>query len=241
MIGYFDIHSHILPGVDDGAKDIEQTQRMLHIALEEGIRRIIATPHFEMGNHNTEEATLKKALEQAQDKALQLDQNFQLFLGNEILYSMDIIEALKRGEALTMAGSRYILVEFLPQVSYSELREGLNRCIQSGYIPILAHAERYLTLVRDISHVEEIMNLGAYIQLNLSSILGGVMNARANFCKKLLNRDMVHFLATDAHGDKIRAPYMKEAIAFLIKRYGESYVQGLLWDNPMKMLKDQYI
>ena len=240
MIGYIDIHSHILPGVDDGARDIEQTCRMLRTAYKEGIRCIIATPHFELGKKNMDPKQLREILEQVRLEASRIGEDLEIKLGNELLYSNDIIEALQHGEALTISNTRYILVEFLPGISCKELSRALNRCIYAGYIPILAHAERYECL-KELNEVETIIQMGVYIQINLSSILGGLMNAKANFCKKLLQNEWVHFVGTDAHSDTNRGPYAKEAVRRMSKKYGEALVNGLVWDNPSKMLKDQHL
>jgi len=140
---YIDIHSHILPGIDDGSKSMEETIRMLHIAAEEKITTIIATPHYEAGGDNPSVEYLKDVLNQVQQEAYKVNKDFRLFLGNELYYSESIVEDLKSGKALTLAGSRYVLVEFSYTVDFRTMYRGINNIIYNGYIPILAHAERY--------------------------------------------------------------------------------------------------
>jgi protein-tyrosine phosphatase len=241
MQSYFDIHCHILPGVDDGAKDMDETRRMLLIAYEEGIRIIAATPHYIVGSKNVEVEGLKAVYEEVNKIAESVQEEFHIILGNELFYSPDIIEALRKGEALTIDGTRYILIEFLPSATFREIRDGLNHCIYSGYIPILAHTERYLCLKKDYELVGNLIKLGAYIQINISSMLKRNLNPMAKFCKKLLKREWVHFLGTDAHGAYERSPQISKVRSYLTRKYGENKVKQLLWDNPMTVLENKHL
>ncbi len=241
MLNYIDIHSHILPGVDDGARDMEQTRQMLAMAYREGCRVMIATPHFEAGRPRKKASELKDILELVRAEASSIGEDFRIELGNELLFSYDIPDALKRGDALTIAGTRYILVEFTPGAAYSSLKEGLRSCVLSGYIPILAHAERYQCLLKHPEDVEELIQAGTYIQLNLSSINGGFLNPAARFCNKLIDRDLVHFIGTDAHGVNSRPPLGKEVISSLYKKYGEALTNRLIRENPERMLTDKHL
>ncbi|MDF2943534.1 MAG: Protein-tyrosine-phosphatase [Herbinix sp.] len=240
MQGYFDIHCHILPGVDDGAKDMDETRRMLLIAYEEGIRIMVATPHFIVGNNNTEVESLKAIYEEVNQIAESSLKGFHIILGNELFYSAGIIEALRTGEALTIDGTRYILVEFEPGATFREIRDGLNHCIYSGYIPILAHVERYQCLKKDYELVGNLVKLGVYIQVNIYSILSR-HNTTRKLCRKLLKKDWVHFLGTDSHGMYGRAPRAEEATTYLTRRYGQNKLRQLLWENPMTMLENKHL
>ncbi|MDF2906420.1 MAG: Protein-tyrosine-phosphatase [Herbinix sp.] len=241
MNGYFDIHNHLLPGLDDGSKSMEETRNMLLQAYEEGIRVITATPHYAAGRSMITADMIRAVLEEVTSTLEEETKEIEIILGNELEYNSEMIAALKSGEALTIDNTRYILVEFKPGDSYSQIRIGLYQCIMSGYIPILAHAERYHCLVKMPGLVEELVKLGAYIQINISSFLGRIFDSRASFCHKLMKRGLIHFLGTDAHGSKKRVPRMKKAIHMIRKRYGKEIVQRLLWDNPMIMLENKLI
>lgn len=241
MQGYFDIHSHILPGIDDGAKDMEETRRMLLIAYEEGIRFIIATPHYIPGKNNMATSRIREIYEEVNQIAEDASKEFRILLGNEIFYSPHIIEALKNEDALTIDNTRYILVEFSSNAAYHQIRDGLNNCIYAGYIPILAHAERYQCLLQNIVLVFELIKLGIYIQINYYCIPRGILDSKARFCYKLLKNEWVHFLGTDSHGADGRAPHAKAAVKTIKKRYGEDTVRKLLWDNPLTMLENKHL
>jgi len=141
-----DIHSHILPGIDDGAKNMQETIEMIDIAVEEGIDVIIATPHYEIG---IDPEFLKKYQEVYNDVLQYIESHeipLQLYQGNEIYYSESIPELLQSGNIHTMNGSRYVLVEFLPSVEYSSMERAFRKLLYAGYWPILAHTERYMAL-----------------------------------------------------------------------------------------------
>lgn len=241
MQNYIDIHSHILPGVDDGAKDMDETRRMLLIAYEEGIRIIVATPHYMTGNNNKSVQSLMELYEEVNRIAESASEDFHVLLGSELFYSPDLIEDLKNGKALTIDGTRFILVEFLPSASYKEIRDGLNQCIYAGFIPILAHCERYQCLLKNPVLVSKLIKLGAYIQVNNSSIPRSILDTKARFCHKLIKNEWVHFLGTDSHGAYERIPRAKETVDSIRKKYGEDTVKQLLWDNPMTMLENKHL
>lgn len=241
MNGYFDIHSHILPGVDDGAKDMEETTRMLSIAYDEGIRIVVATPHYALGDRNASASKIKELFQEVSQMVKNLGKELQIVLGNELFYSSDIIEALRRGDALTIDGTRYILIEFPLNASYRDIRVGLHHCIISGYIPILAHSERYLNLIKQPELVCGLIEMGTYIQINFSHVKGSRTNPKINFCQKLLKNKWVHFIGTDAHDAYERTPHVIKTINYMKKKYGDDIVKQLLWENPMTMLEDKFI
>lgn len=241
MQAYFDIHSHILPGVDDGAKDMDDTRRMLYQAYKEGLRIIVATPHYVAGKENRSVEQLKQVFEQVKQTAHDISDELELILGNELFYNLEMVEALAGKSALTIDGTRYILVEFLPDAPFRKIWEGINHCIFAGYIPILAHAERYRCLLRDYSLVGHLIESGAYIQLNYSAILRKGPDRVARFCRKLLKKSWVHFLGTDMHNPNNRAPCARRAFTFLKMRYGASMARQLLWENPMTMIEDKHL
>lgn len=239
--GFMDLHTHILPGVDDGSKSMEQTVRMLHIAYEEGIRTIIATPHYEAGAKNIEPKQLKLICDQVQDEAWKLDRNMKILLGNEIYYSESVLEALRSGAALTLAGSRYVLVEFSPKESYRNIFQGLTRLTGAGYLPIIAHIERYRCLHKKEDAIVELNNLGCYLQMNCSSLLGGILDTEAMYHRKLIQLGFIHFLGSDCHDDQVRLPCMMKAKKRLHKRCDEGMLNKIFYEHPLKVLENTYI
>lgn len=233
---FIDIHNHILPGIDDGAQDMEISLQMLRIAEKEGINRIILTPHFKPGHRNASPERVRELMEVLQERTA-----IMLYAGNEVFYQRDAVELLDAGEIGTLAGSRYVLAEFLPGEGYEEIRNAAYGLLSGGYLPIIAHAERCQSLVKDRERIGELTRLGAYIQVNTGSIMGRYGLEAKSYTRKLLKRQMVHFVATDAHDTGRRAPAMKECAEYLAKRYGEAYTKRLLIRNPQAVLKDDYL
>lgn len=242
MKEYYDIHTHILPGVDDGARNIGETEEMLRIASEEGIRHIIATPHFAVGDCNPSVAHLMKTLSEVKEAAKRVAPGITITLGNELLDGPGIIPALQAGTALTLAGTRYILVEFMPADSYSKIYHSLRDYIMNGYIPIVAHVERYEELIKQYEDLKEIIKLGAYLQMNAESIIGGIFHRKASYCRRLLEEGYIHFLGSDCHRSDRRVPVMKSALKYLrTDLQGYDSYRGILIDNPAGVLADKYI
>lgn len=237
--GYCDIHSHILYGVDDGAVSIDEVSRILSIAYSEGIRSMVATPHFIADGNNASVKTLHRIYENVLREAKKISPEFQIFLGHELFHSQDVINSLKSGEALTINNGNYVLVEFLPGTSYRNIRYGLQEYLNQGYYPILAHTERYFELMDKPELVHDIVRSGVYIQINFSSLLK--RHSLADFCHKLIKKDLVHFLGTDAHGASVRPPYAKEAATLIRKKHGIHTYERLLWENPTAMLNNTII
>ena len=165
----------------------------------------------------------------------------QLLLGNELYYSDGILKALEAGEALTLADSRYVLVEFSPGEAYQSIYRGLSQLILAGYVPILAHVERYRNLRNQEEQIKDIINLGACIQMNSASLLGGFFNRETSYHKKLLKKGLIHFIASDCHNTGHRPPQMKDTYENLVKSIDSSLLRQIFLDNPMKILEDKYI
>lgn len=239
--GFIDLHTHILPGVDDGAKSMEETIRMLRMANEEQITTIIATPHFASGAKNTPVEKLREVLEQVQKEAVKINNEMTILLGNEIYYSASVLDALNTKQALTLAGSRYVLVEFSPGETYQTIFRGLGGLVRGGYLPVIAHVERYRCLYRNEDYINELINLGCYLQMNCDSISGGFLDPEAIYYRGLVKQGLIHFLGTDCHDDKVRTPRMKRAVKQLLKRCDEGLIDKILYQHPIKVLENIYI
>lgn len=236
-----DIHCHVLPGVDDGATDIEKSLEMLRFAYDEGIDDVIATPHYHGGYMECKIDTIKDRFEILKKRASKDDKagRVRLHLGCEIYYYPSVVEWLEKGQVATMAGSDYVLLEFGFTSEFRDIYEGVTNVVNAGYLPIVAHAERYDKLVGDMDAVAELLECGAYIQINSEVLNGGFRTKR--FAKKLLKNHMVHFLATDAHGIRHRSPEMAYAAEYIANHYGEDYCRELTEDNPAKVINNEYI
>ena len=229
-----DMHCHILPAVDDGSQSMETTKKMIEIAAGEGITHMIATPHFKKAHHNASPETVQKLVDEVQKMAEENGIDIRFFPGNEVMYFGDIEEAYEAGRLTPMNGSDYLMIEFYPDDDYARLRRGVETVQSLGFHPVLAHVERYLPLLSHPELVEELKGRGAYISVNASSAVGDGGLKVKSFVKRLLKKQLVDFIGTDAHHYESRAPRMKRCAEYLYKKYDERYVDKVLYGNAAK-------
>ncbi len=231
-----DIHNHILYGTDDGAADLQEAVEMAQIACREGITAIVATPHFRIDRHNDSPETLRTRLEEIRQAVKKLGIPLTLYLGHELYYGDGAEEALEEHRVCTMHGSAFILVEFSPDEEYTYIRNAVDHLMGLGYLPIIAHAERYRCMVNNPGYLWELRNMGSKIQINAASVISGPFR---RFTRRLLDEELVDYLATDAHGSRERKPEMKRCRAYLYRKYRRPYVDAILVKNAGHIVKDK--
>ncbi len=241
MNKYIDIHSHILPGIDDGPENMQQSLAMLRIAKEEGIGSIIVTPHYKSERHSANRETIINSISELQQKSDAEKYGITIYAGNELYYRSNLKELLEAGCMCTLASSSYILVEFSPMDDYAYIRNGLYHILSEGYRPVIAHIERYRCMLRKQELVYELIGMGCYVQVNAGSIIGSFGYITKKYTLQLLKKGFVHFVATDAHNDKKRAPLMKKCARKLYRRFDKDYVDALLFKNAEKIITNEYI
>lgn len=236
-----DIHTHILPGVDDGASSMKETMRMLQMAEAEGISVIIATPHYGRRNPDYDPENTKNVLTVVRDMMKKCYPNMKIYMGNEIYYSPGIVEDLKCGRAKTIGGTSYALIEFSVHVDYSNIENAVNMMTREGYKPILAHIERYQCLYKEPEKVRGLIAEGAYMQVNTRGFLGSRFDKRTAWCRSLLQNGLIHFVASDCHNDSSRAPIMNSAVEEMVKIAGKDEVKRIVNTNIIKLIKNEFI
>ena len=220
-----DFHCHILPGVDDGSKDMDMTMEMLDLSYAQGVRRIIATAHYHRGHVENEPEKLREVLKKVQEKAAKKYPDLEIRLGNEVFYSDGVIDLLRKGKFLPMGAedSRYLLVEFSPDDSFSRLQDAVSQVTRMGYRPVIAHVERYQCMYRQKDRFEELQRQGALFQVNYNQ-------AREN--RWLFQHDFVDLLATDCHNTEERAPKIEENLKNLFTFCSREQIEKILKTNP---------
>ena len=235
----FDIHSHIIYHIDDGSRDIEESVKLIEDAVSQGATDIIATPHYYIESP-TDPVRIREKLSEIRDAVMAAGIDVRLYEGNEVLYFDSMTERLKTGEILTLAGSRYVLIEFYPLESYSTIRKCVRNVRNSGYRPVIAHAERFKGLREN--GLREVLSMGAYIQLSTEPLsrrgLGAIMDGETKFIKDALKNREAHFLGTDMHRTGTRPPVLKDAVRWAEKHLDSGYASQILYDNAECILKD---
>ena len=241
MNQFVDIHCHILPGVDDGSQTPEETKAMLQKAWDEGIQIMVATPHYHKQRGKNDIELIKKQLLLTRKLAKEVHPKMQICLGIEIYYGEDVPELLKEGRVVSIRKSRYILVEFSPGDEFQYILNAVRKLQMSGHTVIIAHIERYNCLRKDISNVEYLREMGAYLQVNTGSITGSYGRSVKKFLREVLKAHLVQLVGTDAHGSERRTPKMQEAYKEVVKRCGEEYADQIFGQNAKKVLRNEEI
>ncbi|HFR3355302.1 TPA: capsular polysaccharide biosynthesis protein Cps4B [Streptococcus suis] len=239
-----DIHSHIIFGVDDGPKTIEESLSLIGEAYRQGVRYIVATSHRRKGMFETPEKIIMINFLQLKEAVAEVYPEIRLCYGAELYYSKDILSKLKKKKVPTLNGSRYILLEFSMNTPWKEIQEAVNEVTLLGLTPVLAHIERYDALAFQSERVEELIDKGCYTQVNSTHVLKpALIGERAKEFKKrtryFLEQDLVHCVASDMHNLYSRPPFMREAYQLVKKEYGEDRAKALFKKNPLMFLKNQ--
>lgn len=230
-----DFHSHILPNIDDGARNIEQTAQILKEAQEAGFSKIISTSHYIEEYYESDENERKELLQKAQEKT----NNIELYLGNEIFISSEMIQLLKDKKASTINNSKYVLFELPMNSKPMNTKEIIYRLIENDYIPVIAHPERYTYVQNDPEYVKELFDMGALFQSNYGSIIGMYGTKAKKTVKKLLKENLIQFLGSDVHYENQIYPKIKKAIKKLRKILSEEELEELTTINAQKVLNNE--
>lgn len=232
-----DIHNHSLFGVDDGAKDIKTSIEMLRNAKKQGIASVVFTPHYREGMFRYPLETINANYEELKKEADYI--GIKVFLGCEYHVNEDTIDNFRSGRCHSLADGDYVLSEYSHLSTESNILSNTREIIQAGYIPVLAHVERYNCIQDDPEICWDLLDMGALIQVNADSILGYDGNNMKQVCKKLLKKECVSIVASDAHGLKHRTNNLAECYEYLKKKYNVSLADDLCIDNPRKIIRNK--
>ncbi|HKL09923.1 MAG TPA: CpsB/CapC family capsule biosynthesis tyrosine phosphatase [Clostridia bacterium] len=234
-----DLHCHILHDVDDGADSIEESMAMARIAVDDGITDLIATPHFMEEDVSIGAPYIKERLSLFKKKLEDGGIPLRVHQGSEIQLSPDTLSQLERGDAASLAGSRYVLTElpFFEIPIYAE--EMIYRMRLSGYIPIIAHPERNRIITENPNRLLDFLELGALAQVNAGSILGKNGKAIRQAAEIMLTHNMVHCIASDGHHKSRRRPILSEGRKAAGLMVGSQKAKRLIETVPEKILKDE--
>ncbi|PKK98496.1 MAG: hypothetical protein CVV57_07240 [Tenericutes bacterium HGW-Tenericutes-2] len=225
-----DIHNHILPNVDDGSKSIEFSLEMIKKEIADGVESVILTPHVQSHVSRIEPEKLIEVFNELLDAVKKENLNINLYLGAEILYRSHLSPDYSM---ISLAGSKYILIEFSMSVE-TPIEDIVYDLSRQGFIPIVAHIERYSYLTFD--DYIRIKNSGAMLQVNGNSIMGIDKKVNKKSVMKILKAELADFVASDAHNMDIRLPNLKETYNYLEKHLSKEYLEKLFYSNAKQIL-----
>lgn len=230
-----DMHTHVLPEIDDGAADEAMAFAMLKKAYIQGTRVLVATPHYHCRIEEGWEEKRQAAYHMVCNMAQEIGKDFQVLLGAELFYESELLEELKENDDLTLNHTRSILIEFPWDVNYLYIKNAMQSLQGMGYIPVLAHAERYTTLMR-IDRVEELSDMGVKIQVNADSIMGKNGWRLKRHLMQLMRQDLIDLVSTDAHDITKRSPEWYSCVKYLNRKMGSDYCKKVCHDNARELL-----
>ena len=238
MGNFMDMHCHCLPGIDDGAKNMDESLQMLKHAYADGIRGVIATPHFHHRRGHAPKEVILEKVKEVQEAIREFCPDMTIYPGNELYYSNSLPEIIADEKICTMAGSRYVLIEFSPDTEYAEMRNALLNIQTQGVWPILAHIERYFCLVKKPELAAELADMGIYLQVNAGGVLGHYGRKEKHLIKKMFSKGKISFVATDAHDTERRKQELSEAAEYVRKKFGEATMEACFFKNPQTVIKN---
>lgn len=237
MPGYFDMHCHLLYGVDDGPKEMEASLALLRQEYADGVRTIYLTPHYRKKMFECPGDVILRNFKALQEKAEQEWPDLTLRLGREVHVDMDVAQNIKSGKCAALAGTEFVLLEFSEVAEKKYILERCHNVMNKGFAPIIAHAERCAAIRKDMELLEQLVEMGLYIQMSAGSIIGEEGFLWKRFCKKAMQRDLVHFVGSDAHNLEDRKPNIGKCAAYIEKTMGADYRDQIMCVNPMEIIE----
>ena len=234
-----DIHTHILPEIDDGAESLDEAYEMALMAVRSGVRAMVATPHSNHGADfpGDELKKQEKAFVELKQILIEEEVPLKLYRGMEIWPSVDIVEKIKLGNLLTLNLTPYVLIEFAFDEEPWWIEAIIEELQRAGLIPILAHPERYFCIQDAPQLLQEWRELGALAQMNKGSILGRFGREIERTAEVLLRNQLFTCIASDAHHAYVRTTDMKELKHYLQRYYSLDEQNRLLIQNPRCILQ----
>jgi protein-tyrosine phosphatase len=233
-----DLHSHILPGIDDGAKTLEVSLEMAHMAVADGIHTMACTPHIYPGLYGNDASGIALARDRLQAELDARGIALRLVVGADVHLVPGLLDGLRAGTVPTLHGSRYVLLEPSHHVKPPRFEEAVFELVAAGYTPVITHPERLVWIEDHYDVFLRLIRQGAWMQLTAGA-LTGLFGARARYWgEKFLGEGHTHLLATDAHSSGRRVPRLSEARAVAERLLGAAEATRLVLERPQAILDD---
>ncbi|AXI10473.1 tyrosine protein phosphatase [Oceanobacillus sp. 143] len=235
-----DIHSHILPGIDDGAQTEEDSLEMAREAAAQGITTIIATPHHRNGKYDNKRGSIMRDVDILNELLVREDIPLIVLPGQETRINGDMVEDINSGELLSLNDSKYLFVEF-PSAHVPRYSSQMLFDLQvAGYTPIIVHPERNQELIEHPNKLYEFVRNGALTQVTAASIVGKFGKNIKTFSHQLIEANLTHFVASDAHNTTSRGFSMQEAFREVKSEFGTDYFY-MFMENGQLLIDNQNV
>ncbi len=233
-----DLHSHILPMVDDGATSLLMALEMARIAVDDGIEVMACTPHFMPGIYDNVADDIRRRVEVLNHEFIQNDIDLSLVTGSDAHIRPDFVDCLRSGDILTLHNSRYVLFEPPHNVMPQRMGDLLFNIAMAGFVPILTHPERLKWIEQNYALVKELVQAGVWMQITSGSLTGRFGQRPQYWAHRMLADGLVSILATDAHNTKSRPPLLAEGCEIAKSEVGLDEAMRLVTTRPECVLND---
>lgn len=233
-----DLHCHVLPGVDDGPEYINESIEMCRIAALDGIKTIVATPHFNPGLYEPDYENVSEILHTLRKEIISAGLSLEILIGADVSLFPELPDYLKARKHLTInENGRYVLVEFPHLSAVPNYKKPLSSIMAQGIAPIITHPERNPFFMNHPERIYEIVSMGGIIQITAMSITGGFGIEVQEFSIFLLRHNMAHIIATDAHSSKFRQPLLSKAADMACEIVGEKEAWEMVTGRPAAVIE----
>jgi protein-tyrosine phosphatase len=233
MKGMIDIHSHILPGLDDGVQGIEEALRMCELASEDGISTVVATPHHLNGVYQNSRETVLRATQALNTAVRDRGLEIEVLPGSDTHLDARVLDELEGESVMTINDNRRFLLLELPRfTSFDHVKKMIFGMKLMGVTPVISHPERNSTIMEDTGLLYELIGIGALVQITAGSLTGGFGKATKRNALLLLESNMAHIIATDAHNASTRPPLLSRAVELVSGEVGPEEARMMVLDTP---------
>ena len=231
-----DLHCHILPGIDDGAATLDVSLEMARASVADGVTAIACTPHILPGLYHNTGPQIREATSRLQEALDAANIPLRLVTGADVHITPDLVPGLRSGRLLSLADSRYVLVEPPHHVAPVKMGDVFFKLLLSGYIPILTHPERLSWIEAQYSTLQGLVRGGVWMQITAGSLTGAFGRSAQYWANRMLDEGCAHILATDAHDMGRRAPDLSKGCELAAKRLGSKEAEHLVLTRPLGIL-----
>ncbi|MGJ0507138.1 MAG: tyrosine-protein phosphatase [Methylocystis sp.] len=234
-----DLHSHILPGIDDGAPDIATSLSMARAWVADGVSTVACTPHILPGLFPNTGPDIRQAVIQLQDRLDDAGIALKLVPGADNHVTPNFVDGLRRGHLLSLADSRYVLVEPPHHTAPPRLEDLFFNIMAAGYTPILTHPERLTWIESEYDLIVSLATRGVWMQITAGALTGSFGRSPRYWGERMLCEGLVHILATDAHNIASRPPVLSQGLAYAARLVGDEEAERLAKTRPLAVLENR--
>ncbi|MDQ3229732.1 MAG: capsular biosynthesis protein [Pseudomonadota bacterium] len=234
----YDLHCHLLPGIDDGAVDLAMAIEMARIAVDDGIRTVACTPHIYPGLYDNNAEGIRAAMRALQQELDARDIPLRLVEGADVHLDVSLLQDIRDGRVPTIGGSRYLLLEPPHHVAPPRFEESVFELVVGGFVPVITHPERLTWIEHHYDTFAQLVKGGAWMQITAGSLTGRFGARPRYWAERMLDEGLVHLLATDAHHPRRRPPLLAEAREAAALRVGADEATHLVLTRPQGIVDD---